>query len=103
MTTTQPSLDEQIEQIIEYWDFSPLQDEDSRIARINSEIRQLLRSQQKELLERVRMEVIGNDVPIYDKPLTEHLSPIAEWQNKLRSEQRKALDAIEESNDDTYC
>ena len=34
-----------IDKIIEYWDFSPLQDEDSRIERVHKEIESLIRTE----------------------------------------------------------
>ena len=36
------TIDEKIDTIIEYWDFSPHQDEDSRIERVHNEIKALI-------------------------------------------------------------
>lgn len=38
-------LEKQINTIIEFWDFSPLQDEDSRIERVHGEIKTLIQQQ----------------------------------------------------------
>jgi len=35
-------LDEQINEIIQYWDFSPHQDEDTRVQRVHDEINRLI-------------------------------------------------------------
>ena len=39
------NLDEQIDEIIEMWDFSPFQDEDSRIGRVHKELKALIADQ----------------------------------------------------------
>lgn len=44
------TIDSRIDQIIEYWDFSPLQDEDSRIERLRSEMKALINQQIKSVL-----------------------------------------------------
>jgi hypothetical protein len=36
------NIDDEIEKIIEWWDFEPMQDEDRRIARIHNEIKALV-------------------------------------------------------------
>lgn len=80
MTTTQPSLD----------GLRDISLENKLI------IKDLLRSQQKELLERVRKEVIGEDEDIETIPpqmSTDYINYV-HAQNRLRSEQRKALDDI---------
>ena len=42
----EPNLDEQIDKIIEMlWDFSPFQDEDSRIERVHKELKALIANQ----------------------------------------------------------
>ena len=49
MTPTEQDkeLREKIATIVEYWDFSPLQDEDSRIERLQNEIMQLITADRK--------------------------------------------------------
>lgn len=49
---TQPEeLNKEIERIMDYWDFSPTQNEDSRRERVLSEIKNLVESAQKEARE----------------------------------------------------
>ena len=49
MTPTEQDkeLRDKVITIVEYWDFSPLQDEDSRIERLENEIMQLITSDRK--------------------------------------------------------
>lgn len=49
-----------IDKIIEYWDFSPFQDEDSRIERVHKEIESLIRTEKLKLLAEVRERAIPN-------------------------------------------
>ena len=50
MTPTEQDkeLREKVAAIVEYWDFSPLQDEDSRIERLKNEIMQLILADRKQ-------------------------------------------------------
>lgn len=60
MTPTEQDkeLREKVAAIIEYWDFSPLQDEDSRIERLKNEIMQLITADRK----RVALEARINEL-----------------------------------------
>ena len=44
--------------IIEYWDFSPLQDEDSRIERLKNEIMQLITADRKRVALEAELELL---------------------------------------------
>ena len=99
--TNQASEDElatNIDKIIEYWDFSPLQDEDSRIERVHKEIESLIRTEKLKLLAEVRERVVGEDKPLQGKyrasglmsyDMTNH------YENSLRAEQRAVLTQLE--------
>ena len=61
--TNQASEDDlatNIDKIIEYWDFSPLQDEDSRIERVHKEIESLIRTEKLKLLDEVVHQSTAN-------------------------------------------
>lgn len=72
MTPTEQDkkLREKVAAIIEYWDFSPLQDEDSRIERLKNEILQLITADRKHValearideIERIDAANIGNGI-----------------------------------------
>lgn len=54
--TPDKELREKIATIVEYWDFSPLQDEDSRIERLQNEIMQLITADRKRVALEVKIE-----------------------------------------------
>ena len=58
MTPTEQDkeLREKVASIIEYWDFSPLQDEDSRIERLKNEILQLITADRKRVELEARLD-----------------------------------------------
>ena len=58
MTPTEQDkeLREKVAAIIEYWDFSPLQDEDSRIERLKNEILQLITADRKRVALEARID-----------------------------------------------
>ena len=58
MTPTEQDkeLREKVAAIIEYWDFSPLQDEDSRIERLKNEIMQLITADRECVALEARIE-----------------------------------------------
>ena len=49
-----------IDEIIEHWDFSPFQNEDSRIERLHKEIESIIRNEKLKLLAEVRERVQVN-------------------------------------------
>ena len=49
-------LREQVAAIIEYWDFSPLQDEDSRIERLKNEIIRLIAADRRRVALEARID-----------------------------------------------
>ena len=60
MTATEQDkeLREKVAAIIEYWDFSPLQDEDSRIERLKNEILQLITADRKRVALEARLQEV---------------------------------------------
>lgn len=60
-TPEDEELRKRVANLVEYWDFSPLQDEDSRIKRIESEILEIIKSHADQdkaaALERIKGEV----------------------------------------------
>ena len=102
--TEDVELRKQVAEIVEYWDFSPLQDEDSRIKRVHKEIESLIRTEKLKLLAEVRERVVGEKKDQeYRLVDTEYASTRKEKvylsdgisRNKLRSEQRIELTKLE--------
>ena len=62
MTPTEQDneLREKVATIVEYWDFSPLQDEDSRIERLKDEIMQLITADRKRVALEARMDELDS-------------------------------------------
>ena len=62
MTPTEQDkeLREKVATIVEYWDFSPLQDEDSRIERLKDEIMQLITADRKRVALEARLNEVQN-------------------------------------------
>ena len=63
----EPNLDEQIDKIIEMLDFSPFQDEDSRIERVHKEIKALISDKVREELTNLKIARLN-----LDKITTDH-------------------------------
>ena len=61
MTPTEQDkeLREKIATIVEYWDFSPLQDEDSRIERLKNEIMQLITADRERVALEARIDEVN--------------------------------------------
>ena len=58
MTPTEQDkeLRDKVATIVEYWDFSPLQDEDNRIERLQNEIMQLITADRKRVALEARID-----------------------------------------------
>ena len=68
-----------IDKIIEYWDFSPLQDEDSRIERVHKEIESLIRTEKLKLLAEVREQAGEYELNMhgfYDKDVSDQITAV---------------------------
>lgn len=70
MTPTEQDkeLRDKVANIVEYWDFSPLQDEDSRIDRLKNEIMQLITADRKRVALEARIDELKK-VDMLTKPL----------------------------------
>ena len=79
-----------IDKIIEYWDFSPLQDEDSRIERVHKEIESLIRTEKLKLLAEVREQAGEYELNMhgfYDKDVSDQITAVPlEALTKLEAE-----------------
>ena len=58
-TKQDEELRDKVATIVEYWDFSPLQDEDSRIERLKNEIMQLITADRKRVALEARIDEIN--------------------------------------------
>ena len=69
MTPTEQDkeLREKVATIVEYWDFSPLQDEDSRIERLKDEIMQLITADRKRVALEARIDELEQVYPQLQK------------------------------------
>ena len=99
MTPTEQDkeLREKVATIVEYWDFSPLQDEDSRIERLKDEIMQLITADRK----RVALEARISELKMWELPENEIQMVFANPCNicghdypKLRKAQQDRLSAL---------
>lgn len=68
MTPTEQDkeLRDKVATIVEYWDFSPLQDEDSRIERLKNEIMQLITADRKRVALEARIDELERTMPHTD-------------------------------------
>lgn len=82
MTPTEQDkqLRDKVATIVEYWDFSPLQDEDSRIERLNNEIIQLITADRKRVALEARIDELENNkwIPNEAKWIEQEADRIAE-------------------------
>jgi len=98
MTPTEQDneLQEKVATIVEYWDFSPLQDEDSRIERLKSEIMQLITADRKRVALEARIDELEHTFVSYDNALASELVENPEWEYGQVAERIAELKAQQE-------
>lgn len=64
--SNQEELHKKAAEIVEYWDFSPLQDEDSRIKRLTSQITDIINQEVLAVLDRIESSRIDAESAMGD-------------------------------------